>query len=764
QLSLDPSNFSLGNLIVNIGGDLTGTRSDGIEYSRVIALGLDIYKDPADIGKGDNAWPNLWYTANLRSHEVWYRIPNDSRYYRGIWDTSDGSLGTGRITDYKIGVESRVDPPLNNVYDVGIAERMMEDPNLTYIQRFILEPRKPYVKVELVAINKSQYEIKDVRVTLAFDNLDWWLYKYAYVPGVGFASASSSGFQIAEDEREYSIAWTSEGKWEPIVDEEGRSWWPAIFYSEKPLGANRGLIVLVNSGFDVRLWGYGSLLEVNGDPYDASKQADWYFRWMKFEIHIGDLSPDEAETVEVRIIPIASYAPSLERLYLEMASNLDALEGRDFSYALSTGTGAFKGLAMAGALLASKGEEDLQRVQRVIDSVGRVMEWWGWKASTRTLANYVLALSYLYDYTEDKAYLGRAVEAAQTILQSQIRDPDDPRDGGFLDMVPPYGSATYLDVNAEAANALLTLFERTGDSIYKEAVDYWLENWFRREIDTGRWYYYRYRSIEDAPSEYWYRGYLDEEQPYAHGYFLQALAIFYWDDDRLLESFNRVMELLTDEFWIPTWEGAGETNVETQSSVAAGLYMLQRAYQCRVGAGLELIRGGWLKSVGFQVYESREGSVAGLKYSTILMTIAVEKPKASYATIGISVPSREVLEVSMGGVPANPVKTLEQLELVGEAYYWDPDSGLLYMRLHEEREAQIVYNWVAVGSGEACPPIISNFGPSDPIVKEPPPTITTPAIPVKPLVVIAIVIVLASFILGFAIVRKRFYLTVGERS
>ncbi|MCE4613867.1 MAG: hypothetical protein F7C07_08600, partial [Desulfurococcales archaeon] len=632
-----------------------------------------------------------------------------------------------------------------------------------YIQRFILEPRKPYVKVELVAINKSQYEIKDVRVTLAFDNLDWWLYKYVYVPGVGFASASSSGFQIAEDEREYSIAWTLEGKWEPIVDEEGRSWWPAIFYSEKPLGANRGFIVLVNSGFEISLWGYGSLLEVEGDPYDVSKQADWYFRWMKFEIYIGDLSPGESETVEVRIIPIASYAPSLERLYLEMASNLDALEGRDFSYALSTGTGAFKGLAMAGALLASKGEEDLQRVQRVIDSVGRVMEWWGWKASTRTLANYVLALSYLYDHTGDKASLDRAIEAAQTILQSQIRDPDDPRDGGFLDMVPPYGSATYLDVNAEAANALLTLYERTGDSIYKEAVDYWLENWFRREYDTGRWYYYRYRSIEDAPSEYWYKGYLDEERPYAHGYFLQALARLYWDDERLLASFNRVMGLLTDELWIPTWEGAGETNVETQSSVAAGLYMLQRAYQCRVGAGLELIRGGWLKSVGFQVDESREGSAAGLKYSTVLMTIAVEKPKASYAIITISISSGELLEVSIGGVPATPVKMLEQLQLVRERYYWDPDSGLLYLRLHEESEAQIVYSWVADGSEEACPSSISSPGPNDPTVTEPPPTITTPTISVKPLVVIAMAIVLASIIIGFAIVRKRFDLTIGGR-
>ncbi|WP_062662432.1 hypothetical protein [Aeropyrum camini] len=343
QLSLDPQNFSLGNLIVNVGGDLAGARTDIPDYHRAIALSLDIYKDLTNIYEQDKAWPNMWYTANLKSHEVWYLAPGDTSDYKGIWDTSDGSLGTGRITGYSVRVDQVTDPATNTTYEVGVAERTMEDANLSYTQRFILEPGKPYLKVELTVTNKSQDTLSNVRVTLAFDNLDWWLYRHCYIPGLGYFDASRGGALISPREKEYVIASTRGGEWRSIVDSNGGVWWPSIIYADAPLGVNRALLVLVQGGYDVRLWGYGNLQTPHKEFYGDSAQPGWYYRWLKYEIFVGDLAPGESKTVKVLIIPMASYAPGLEDLYMEMASKLDQLGGRDFSYAVNTGTGASRG-------------------------------------------------------------------------------------------------------------------------------------------------------------------------------------------------------------------------------------------------------------------------------------------------------------------------------------------------------------------------------------------------------------------------------------
>jgi len=287
-LSTNPSNFSLGNLIVNVGGDLSGARTDNPNYHRVIALGLDVYKDPNNIYERDKAWPNLWYTANLKSHEVWYQASNDTSDYRGIWDTSDGSLGDGRIVSYSIAYNSTH----------ANATRVMSDGRLIYVQEFLLEPRKPYVRVLLKVVNNSTDTLTNVRVTLAFDNLDWWLYQVAYIPGVGYINASTSGVQISSNEKEYSLARSWEGLWQ-----SQNGWRLAIFYANRPLGMNRGLAVMVPSSYGVHLWGYGNLQAPQKDLNGIPAFTDWYFRWMKFEIQMGDLAPNQSNTVEVRIAP-----------------------------------------------------------------------------------------------------------------------------------------------------------------------------------------------------------------------------------------------------------------------------------------------------------------------------------------------------------------------------------------------------------------------------------------------------------------------------
>ncbi|MCE4625624.1 MAG: hypothetical protein F7C35_07170 [Desulfurococcales archaeon] len=153
---------------------------------------------------------------------------------------------------------------------------------------------------------------------------------------------------------------------------------------------------------------------------------------MKYEIEIGDLRSKESKTVEILVFPIASYAPGLEEVVLDMARHMHSLEGRDWSYAVNTGTGAFNGIALADTILASlQGGGDLY-VKMMLATTGRVFSSHGWKASTRVLSNYILALTHYYDYTRNEDYLDEAEAAASRLLQTQIKNPSDPRDGGFL--------------------------------------------------------------------------------------------------------------------------------------------------------------------------------------------------------------------------------------------------------------------------------------------------------------------------------------------
>ncbi|MCE4613573.1 MAG: hypothetical protein F7C07_07065, partial [Desulfurococcales archaeon] len=682
-LSTDPRDFSLGNLIVNIGGDLAGNRTDNGNYTRVIAISLDIYKDPNNVYEQDKAWPNLWYTANLKAPEVWYLLPNQSSDYKGIWDTSDGSLGTGRIIAYSIAYNSTH----------ANATRVMSDGNLTFVQEFILEPRAPWVTVRLKVVNNSTENMTNVRVTLAFDNLDWWLYQVVYIPGVGYINASTSGAQISSSEKEYHLARTWEGLWRPVTDSSGRSWWPSIIYANRPLGMNRALLVLVNASYGVNFWGYGNLQAPQRDLYGVPAYTDWYYRWLKYEVVIGDLAPNETRVVEARIIPMASYAPGMEGLYIEMASKLGQLMGRDWSYAVNTGTGAFKGMAMAKILLGYLRKGDYQFAQRVIDTVGSVMEGWGWKVATRALSNYILGLVFVYDYTRDQSYLSKAASAAQILLGNQVRDPGDPRNGGFLDIVYPFGVATYLDVNAEAAHALLALYERTRDQGYKEPVDYMLQYWFRKEQGTGRWYYYRYRSLQGSPGEYWYKGYLDEKQPYAQGYFLQALVRHYWGDERLLVSANKIWGFLSDEYWVLTWEGADETNVETQSSTAAGLRDYLWVLVMHMGAGVEYVRGATVRGISYEKQGSLVEESTGIVWTQAKLQVDLDKPFFALATLALYFPSGVVDRVLVGGFPAAPVSSLQELYLTPESYYWDNQSKILYVRLQSESTVTVFYKW-----------------------------------------------------------------------
>ena len=178
------------------------------------------------------------------------------------------------------------------------------------------------------------------------------------------------------------------------------------------------------------LFGYGNLLASFGNS--TSNRAEWCYWWMKYEIEIGDLRSKESKTVEILVFPIASYAPGLEEVVLDMARHMHSLEGRDWSYAVNTGTGAFNGIALADTILASlQGGGDLY-VKMMLATTGRVFSSHGWKASTRVLSNYILALTHYYDYTRNEDYLDEAEAAASRLLQTQIKNPSDPRDGGFL--------------------------------------------------------------------------------------------------------------------------------------------------------------------------------------------------------------------------------------------------------------------------------------------------------------------------------------------
>ena len=673
-LSADPTGFSVGNLIVNLGGDLAGARRDG--YSRLIALGLDAYKAP-----GGPAWPTIWFTAASRGDEVWYRAPGNRGYYRGIWDTSDGSLGAGRIVGYSI--------TYNSTY--ANATRVMSDGRLVYEQQFIVGAGKPYVKVLLVVRNNSTETLSGVRVTLAFDELDRLLYQAAYAPGLGVFNASEGGTTICGGEREYTIADSRQGKWRPLG-----GWWVTILYTNRPLGMNRALAVMINSSYPLRVWGYGNLQAPQAGLRGNPEYTSWYLRWVKFEVDLGSLAPGEARVVEARLVPMASYAPGLEGLYTQMLAHLDRLDGRDLSFALNTGTGAFEGLALAGILLDTQGKPGLALAEEVIESVGSVMRGWHWRVSTRVLANYILALLNLYNYTHRRAYLGEAEEAAETLLASQVRSPGDPRDGGFLDAPPPYGAAAYLDVSAEAARALLALYNATHNQAYREAVDYWLAHWFHHDNRTGQWYYYRYKTPQEAPGKQWYRGTLYGEQPYAQGYLLQALAPYKPGHGILQASASKVWALLTSGYWERTHEGASETNVETQAATTAGLRAYLLAQVLAAGAGVEYVRGARLEALTHEQLATQTARSTGCAMATLAGIL--ERRAGVPAIVAIYIHAGPPQSITIGGAPLERLSSLRELAATQvDSYYWDPASGILYLKLATSNTFQITYLRTSTG-------------------------------------------------------------------
>jgi len=556
----------------------------------------------------------------------------------------DGSLGAGRIVGYAI--------TYNSTY--ANATRVMSDGRLVYEQQFILEAGKPYIRVYLIARNNTTETLGDVWVALAFDEMDREHYQAIYLPGVGLLNASASG------EGFYDIAYSWSGRWSPA-----NGWLIALLYSNKPLGANRGLAILFKAGSRVHVQGYGSASQQH-----VKAPGEEYFKRVEFEVELGDLAPHESRSLEVRIVPMASYAPGLEDLYVDMLSHIDEFDGRDFSYAITTGTGAFKGVALMGVYLAPLNRSYYEFARRVVLSAGTVMRRWGWRVSTRVLANYIEALLTLYEYSHDEALLEDAREAAGTLLSAQVRDPGDPRNGGFLDLPPPLGAAAYLDVGSEAAHALLMLYNATGDPKYREAVDYWLNKWFHYDEERG-WYYYRYKSPGEAPGPRWFMGLLRDEPPYAQGYFLQALSSLYWYDEKLLASANSIWALLNSEYWIPTARGASEANVETQSSTAAGLKSFLEALAAHVGAGVEYVRGGVL--AGLSHYEVN---------GTLVLTGEMEGSPGAVAAVALYIPRGDVEQVYVDGSLVKAVGGIEELSHTsGSAYYWDGEHRILYIKM-----------------------------------------------------------------------------------
>ncbi len=673
-LSTNLSDASIGNLIVNVGGDLAGNRTD--KYGRCIVLSMDIYKDYNNVLEHGFSWPNLWYLANIKSTEVWYFNGSvNGSDYRGIWDTGDGSLGDGRIIDARI-------------YQDGssyVLERVMSDGVLRYVQDYVVIPGKPYVLVRFNVTNISGMNLTNVRVTLAFDNLDWWQYQYAYLPGVGLVNASTSGSVLSSgDEKEYHLARSWENVWE-----ERNGWRLALFFTKRPIGMNRAFAVLVPADKGVHVWGYGNR---------QKPDYDWYFRWMKFEVQMGNLtanSTNSSSSVEFKIVPMSSFAPGLYKVYEDMLYNVDSFDGRDFSFAVNTGTGVFKGFAMASIVMSSLRVGDYEFVENVFATVKKVFDSWSWFVSNRALSNYILSALYIYDYTGNRTYLSEAISASNTLLRSQVRDPGDVRNGGFLDIPPPFGAATYLDVNAEVAHALLALYDRTKNETYKEAVDYLMNNWFHYDSVYDRYYYYRYRSLDEAPGEYWYKGYLDEKEPYAQGYFLQAMSYYYWTDPKLIVSLNRIWSLLSDELWELTWDGADETNVETQSSVATGMLYLLENYERHMAFGFEYVRGASLAQFTYE----EVGVVNDTAVESRLTLELDTKPFAEFTVCLHIVGSLDY--VSMDGVELRNVSSLDELNNTGVVgYYYNESNGLLYIRGFVDRiTSTIVVGYVGSLSG-----------------------------------------------------------------
>lgn len=632
-LPLDPSNFSIGNFVINIGGDLAGTRESSSPYSRAIALAIDTYKDTSSLSEKSAAWPINMYVANIRSIEVYYGLKRESSSYKGIWDTGDGGLGSGKIASYNISISN----------DHAIAYRVMKDNMLSIIQSLTLTPGSSYVDINMTVHNNWNYTLYNVRVTLPFDNLDWWGYDTIYVPGKGYFYASEIGHPINNNEKEYLIIDYNDTSWTAV-----NGWKPSIVYSREPLGINRALIVLVDSNTSIKLWGYGNIV---------GNDSTWYYRWIKYEIGFGDLEPGQAKTVKFRVYPLASYPSGLEKLAISLATNPEDVYGRDLNYAVNTGTGAFYGLVRA--------DPNDPRTMLIIEDAGYLFKLNNWNASTRILANYLLALIELYNITNNETYLDQANKLASILINRQVRDESSPLDGGFLDYPRPWGKGTYLDVGVEVAKALLKLYSLTGNTSYKESVDYWLGKRFHKDTN-GSWYYHE---IQLANSTNTVKKHLESEPSYALGYLVAGLASYYLTSPIVLSSISILWDRITQEYWIPATYKSEETNVEAQASAILASKTFLEASLYDIGIGIEYVKGGMINNLNYD--SIGDYSIVEFKFvkSGLIIQVVFYINKDS------------VLEIIM---PPNVTK-VEALETVcGSAYnryYYDSSNGFLFISL-----------------------------------------------------------------------------------
>ena len=655
----DPSDgdIEVRNLIVNIGGDVCGVHPDS-NWKRLLVLYNDLYDR------------KIWEVGYLRSWEVWYRYPinvtvctnttnpetnttetvcttqtvlseND---YHGIWDQSPYLQGCGVSSD-------------------GCVYRVMSDGNLTYEVRLCLERDAPWIDAVLTVRNSMNETAYDVMVTLALDALDRIQYKFIWVSKGGswvfdVANGTEQWFATAGDPVDYFV-----------------------LYVNRSIGMLRAIAVVFPGGrSDVDLW-----------VYNTRQWPDytWYFMWFKMRFHLGDIPSGGSRTITFRIVPISSFAPEMWSVYDYIFRNLDSFKHHDISFAVNTGTGVFKGFAMGGIVTAAHYSNALGFAEALLRSVNEVFAEWNYTVSTRTLSNFILACLKLYDYTRNPEWLSIARRAAETVLASQIRDPSDPRDGGFLDIPPPIGSGTYLDVNAEAMHALVELYLHTGDGRYLEAIEYLWTHWFRYDPSSGRWYYYRFTD----PSHPWYRGYMDEKEPFAQGYFLQAAArlaavdIRYALDNKTLVSLSRIMRLLSDEAWELTWDGASETNVETQSSTALGLYMWSRVLQGYTWASFQYVRGAEVVNATFI---ENGGMLFSLDAYSDVVTMAIRVSKSP-------------IYVYVNNMLIQLVKSLDVLDSLsyGAAFFYDNATGVVYIKasgLGERLDVAVVYRLLPVAT------------------------------------------------------------------
>ncbi len=481
----------------------------------IIGVGGDLTGDTLISIHEDIYDPSLWLVGYFHSHEVWY-----NGTWRDRWDPYTTGYGIIEKAAY---VE---------------AYKTMSDGNLTYTLTFRVLDNTPYIEVWGNVTNNSPYYLSDVQVTVALDFGDRFHYKYLYIPGYGIIEAKG--------DEQWPVQIANNSNWKA---------YHFILYSKRPIGVNKAVAVIMDSWKNsTELWVFNT----------QGADGETYYMWFKIRIHMFDFNPGETKTFRLRVVPMQSFDPLHLSLYDEILSDIDSFLHHDLTYAVNTGTGPFKGLAMSG-IIGAAGDTPLSI--SLWNRFYETFKGWSWNVATRPLANFILSSLILYERTMNKTYLNVAEEAANKLLSLQVRDPSDYRYGGFLDM-PMIGVGTYLDVNAEAAHALFKLYEVTGNRTYYDAAMFTL-NWIRQD-ENGEYYYHRFNNET--------RYYMFDKEPFAHGYFLQAFAKYMWSDSRTLTSLNRIFMLMNfDEYWVKTWDKANETNVETQSSTALGILTWQRA-------------------------------------------------------------------------------------------------------------------------------------------------------------------------------------------